>query len=366
MPHDMKPPVHIEPRRMLRWVLQGVALAGRGDGRRLLLHVRAETWTQLRLFNRSGCRCWWGMVFTAWACNGARVWLFCRALGYPLKYRTALQASLSQEFGVAATPAGIGGAVIRLTLLKRAGVPVAHSGSMLASDAAIDVLFFALLAPFAAWVMLHDALFAKVLERVDMPRGVAGFSGGAGSCGTAGRAAAQRVVSPAGRAAGRGRRILQGEAAAGAAPVPAAGDVAHVRRMMREALSLLWGRPQERAGANFCCRRCNGPAVTACCRCFSGRCTRRVNPVPLFLAQGLLFMISMAVVVPAAVVRWRCWRADPAGVRAGGAGWRGRAAVAADDPSTSNLLGGGTAFFLAVRQRRLVEAVAESTEDRRV
>lgn len=361
----MKPPVHIEPRRMLRWVLQGVALAGVATVVVFCFTVRAETWTQLRSFNLLWLPVLVGMVFTAWACNGARVWLFCRALGYPLKYRTALQASLSQEFGVAATPAGIGGAVIRLTLLKRAGVPVAHSGSMLASDAAIDVLFFALLAPFAAWVMLHDALFARVLERIDsrvvLPGFLAALAGVALLVVLLRCAWFHRLVERLAGAThfGRAKRLPARHRFLRRA-------TARTLRRMREALALLWGRRKSALVLNFLLSAVQWTCRYSLLPLILWAVHTPVNPVPLFLAQGLLFMISMAVVVPGGggAVEVLAALILPAFVPVALVG----AVVLLWRLTTFYLylLGGGTAFFLAVRQRRLVEAVAESTEDRRV
>ena len=348
----MTAPFQIDPRRMLRWVLQGVALAGVATVGVFFFTVRPETWTQLRTFNPLWLPLLAAMVFTAWACNGARVWLFCRALGYPLTYRTALQASLSQEFGVAATPAGIGGAVIRLTLLHRAGVPVTHSGSMLASDAAIDVLFFTLLAPFAAWVMLHDTLFARVLERMDGRAVVPVLIAAAG--GAILLAALLRSTRFHGRVErlagathfGRSRRLAARHRFLRRA-------TSRTLRRMRDSLALLWGRRKSALVLNFAlasvqwtCRYSLLPLILLAVG-------SRVNPVPLFLAQGLLFMLSMLVVVPGGggAVEVLAALILPAFVPVPLVG----AVVLIWRLFTYHLylIGGGTAFFLAVRQRRL-------------
>ncbi|MDX9754517.1 MAG: flippase-like domain-containing protein [bacterium] len=106
------------------------------------------------------------MIFTAWVCNGARVYFLSRSLGYKLSYLQSLSISLSSEFGIAATPAGMGGAAIRLGLLRRAGIPLAHGTSMLATDVALDSCFFALLFPFALASILNNpkvlALFSQM------------------------------------------------------------------------------------------------------------------------------------------------------------------------------------------------------------
>ena len=44
-------PAHIDPKRMLRWVLQGVALGGIATVGVFFFTVQPDTWTQLRAFN---------------------------------------------------------------------------------------------------------------------------------------------------------------------------------------------------------------------------------------------------------------------------------------------------------------------------
>jgi uncharacterized protein (TIRG00374 family) len=300
------------------------------------------------------------MVLLAWLCNGARVWLFCRALGHKLRFRTALQASLSQEFGVAATPAGVGGAVIRLALLRRAGVPVAQSGSMLASDAAIDVVFFALLTPFAFWAMLHDPIYASILGHLDT-RLMFPWLAAAGG-GVVGIAALLRCgwfhrgIETAARAThfGRNRRL------------PARHrwlrhSTGRTLRRMRDALGLLWGRQRSAVALNFLLAALQWSCRYSLLPLVLWAAGSKVSPVPLFLVQGLLFTLSMAVVVPggggavevltalilptfvplpmvgAVVLLWRMLSFH------------------------LYLLGGGAAFFLAVRNRKLDTDPADQT-----
>ncbi len=355
----MKPPVHIDPKRMLRWVLQGVALAGVAMVAVFVFTVKPETWTQLRAFNPLWIPLLVSLVFTAWACNGARVWLFCRALGYPIRYRTALQASMSQEFGVAATPAGIGGAVIRLSLLKRAGIPVAASGSMLASDAAIDVLFFACLAPFAAWVMLHDTLFEKLLAQVDSHVLIPTLIGGGAACVLAvvllRSAWFHRLVERIAGATHFGRKKR----------LPARHRVlrratSRTLTRMRDALALLWTRRKSALFLNFILASVQWTCRYSLLPLILFAMGTAVNPVPLFLAQGLLFMLSMLVVAPGGggAVEIVAALILPAFVAVPLVG----AVVLLWRLLTFNLylLGGGTAFFFAVRRRPLDPAV-EST-----
>lgn len=88
-------------------------------------------------------------VLLSWTCNGARFYLMCRCIGHPLSFVRAWACAVSSEFGTAATPGGVGGTAIRLGLLKKSGVPFAHGGALLAADLFVDLLFFSAVAPFA-------------------------------------------------------------------------------------------------------------------------------------------------------------------------------------------------------------------------
>ncbi|MBN2329888.1 MAG: flippase-like domain-containing protein [Candidatus Omnitrophica bacterium] len=154
------------PKQVLRYAVQGAVLAVLAAGGVVLFYTDPGTFQHLRKIH-TPMKCWMGaMVVFAWLCNGMRVFLLSRSLGYKLRYIQCLSVSLSSEFGIAATPAGMGGAAIRLTLLKRAGVPLAHSTAMLAMDVALDTVFFLLLIPFAVYSIAQNAkiraLFAAV------------------------------------------------------------------------------------------------------------------------------------------------------------------------------------------------------------
>lgn len=287
----------IDPRRMVRWLLQGVALGGVATVAVFFVTVREETWEQLRLFEWRWLPLLVGLVAVAWLCNGGRVWLLCRALGHPLRYRQALAVSLSSEFGIAATPAGVGGTVIRLSLLGRAGVPVARSGSMLATDAAIDLIFFALLTPFAVYVLLRDRVFGRLLQEADRSVAPEVFVGGL-------IVLAAVVVALRTTLFHRQVQKLAGLTSFGRRHRLAARHrylrhaTARTLRRMREALALLWGRRKGALVANFLlasvqwsCRYSLLPLVLLALG-------TAINPLPLFLVQGLLFMLSLLVVAP--------------------------------------------------------------------
>lgn len=293
----MKRALVLNQKRMVRFVLQGVALGGVATVGVFIFTVREETFEQLRSFSLLYLPLLFGMVLTAWACNGARVWLMCRAAGHRLRYRQAIAVSLSTEFGIAATPAGVGGTVIRLTLLRQAGVPLAVAGSLLAADATVDVVFFALLAPFAVYVLLKDGLLARLLEE---PTGYDALLvlGGVVALVAAGVVllrtdAFHRLVSQVLGASAFGRRRR----------LPARHR--HLRiafsrslRRVTSTLAFLWGHRKSAlllnlsiASVQWCCRYMLLPVIL-----FSFGSP--VNPLPLFLLQGVLFALSLMVVAP--------------------------------------------------------------------
>lgn len=96
-------------------------------------------------------------VLLSWFCNGTRFFLMCRCLGHRLPFRRAFSIAVSAEFGIAATPGGVGGTAIRLGFLKKSGVPFVHGVALMAADLFMDLLFFACIVPFALCALLQYA-----------------------------------------------------------------------------------------------------------------------------------------------------------------------------------------------------------------
>lgn len=283
---------------MLRFVLQGVALGALATVLVLVFTIDREgTWEHLQDFSPVWLVLLIAMVVVAWACNGARVWLMCRAVGHRLRLRQAIAVSLSTEFGIAATPAGVGGTVIRLTFLRQAGVPLTTAGSLLATDAAIDIVFFALLAPFAFYFLLRDRLLKGFFEDPSDIDALIGL--GVLLAALAGLAALLRsksfhrfVARLAGATAfGRRRRLVARYRQL------RIGFRRSLRRILTSS-AFLWKRRKGALLLNFVfasvqwsCRYLVLPVILLALG-------YDVNPLPLFLAQGVLFAISLLVVVP--------------------------------------------------------------------
>jgi len=113
------------------------------------------------------------LVAGSWFCSGARLWVLCKSMGYKMTLVQALVAGLAAEFGVASTPGGVGGTVIRLVFMKKAKVPLTCGASILTADAVLDVSFFVILIPFALMIMGGDSSWNVVMEELrKVPIGV--------------------------------------------------------------------------------------------------------------------------------------------------------------------------------------------------
>lgn len=160
----MKKDSKLTRNRLLRYSLQAIVLGVLASTAVLIYFTKPEqTLGHLREFDWKYAIVCIGVVILAWMCNALRIYLLTRSLGYALRYRQALCISMSMEFGIAATPAGMGGAVIRLSFLRLAGIPVGHSTSTLATDMALDALFFLLLLPFAFTSIAKNQRFLNAL-----------------------------------------------------------------------------------------------------------------------------------------------------------------------------------------------------------
>lgn len=283
--------------RLLRYVLQGVALGAVATALVLVFTTGEDTWVHLREFSPAYLPLLFAMVFIAWACNGGRVWLMCRAMGHPLRYRQAIAVSLSTEFGIAATPAGVGGTVIRLSLLRQAGLPYVTSGSLLATDAAVDVVFFTLLSPFAIYLLLHDGILRAVIRDPSEAHALVGL--GVVAAVVAGVIVLLRSESFH-RVVGR---VLGASALGRRKRLPARHR--HLRTAVRRSLrrmggsvAFLWRERKSTlllnlglASIQWCCRYMILPVILL-------SLNTPVNPLPLFLVQGVLFALSLLVVAP--------------------------------------------------------------------
>jgi uncharacterized protein (TIRG00374 family) len=163
----MKKTRKLTQKNILRYAMQGIILGILATTLVVFYTIEVETIEQLAHFRWRISFVLIGLIIIAWLCNGCRIMILSRSLGYNLSYRQSIAISLSSEFGIAATPAGMGGAIIRLALLRRAGVPIAHGTSMLATDVALDSLFFSLLFPFALYSIFRNPKILALFQSIE-------------------------------------------------------------------------------------------------------------------------------------------------------------------------------------------------------
>ena len=270
------------PAAWVRRALRGVVLAMAAGTAVFFWMVKPETWARLAEARRGVLALVPVLVALAWACNGARTWLLAPVVAKRIRYRDALGVTLSVEFALAATPGGVGGVPVRLALSRRLGIPPEASLAIMAADVAADLVFFALLWPFAAvsvaGLLTRSGLGARLAEGWRALHPAAWLAGGA--------AAACLLAALAWRAWRRRKPGGRLEKIAGAA-----------RRTAGNVL-LFWRRGKRRFAAGLAVA-----AVQWTCRYGILPLTFHALGVeapvlPLMLLQGCLFLLSLLVVVP--------------------------------------------------------------------
>jgi uncharacterized protein (TIRG00374 family) len=88
-----------------------------------------------------------GMIMLGWQLNAARLRLLVRGLGLRLTHRESFPLVMATEFSIAATPAGAGGLITLVYLLKRHGLRVAQATALYTIDQLLDLVFFFTLLP---------------------------------------------------------------------------------------------------------------------------------------------------------------------------------------------------------------------------
>jgi glycosyltransferase 2 family protein len=151
-------------KRLIRTAVQGAGLGAVILALIFIFTVDESTGEALRHFPVHTLFLLLGMLFLAWASIGARVLLNARALGYRISYKQAWIIGLSSEFGVAASPAGMGGAAVRMSLLRKFGVPLSAGTTITGADIVMDMLFFALLFPVGVYIIATDPAWSGLLQ----------------------------------------------------------------------------------------------------------------------------------------------------------------------------------------------------------
>ncbi len=106
-------------------------LIGRGDALHLLLGMPLWLWAATL-----------AMIALSWNLNAGRVRMLCAGLGKPMRQLPAVALIMASEFAICASPAGAGGPVTYVVLLKRHGLSAAQGMAIYAIDQLMDLLFF--------------------------------------------------------------------------------------------------------------------------------------------------------------------------------------------------------------------------------
>jgi len=144
------------PARIRRYALQAMAV-GIGAGAAVLYFSRGDSIGRVLELSPSNLLTALALSAGVWIAIGARIWILCRSLGCRIGAVRAFLIGASAEFGVAASPGGVGGPALRVYLLHRTGVPMSVATTVLAADALLDLLFFSAVAPAALFTLLSDS-----------------------------------------------------------------------------------------------------------------------------------------------------------------------------------------------------------------
>ena len=158
--------IDLNSKTLVRYALKGMALGFVVMAAVLFFTRSPDTVKQIKMFPLEFIPVILVLVCGSWFCSGARLWVLSKALGYRLTLFQALVAGLAAEFGVAATPGGVGGTFIRIVCMRKGGVPVMVGASILTADAVLDVSFFILLIPFALLMMSRDPSWDTVMDEL--------------------------------------------------------------------------------------------------------------------------------------------------------------------------------------------------------
>lgn len=212
------------------WVLvaaAGMLLALAAGGVVVALTFEAATWEALARLGPPIAAALAALMLGSWLAAGGRMWVLTRAMGHRLRFRDALRVAVCGEFGVAASPTGLGGTALRLGVLRTCGVPLGDGSAAVAADLILDVGVAILITAVAlplAFVMPGGQPMAEELARGIDPR-VAAWAGGILAALALAVAAwkiwsARRRRRPPSAAAARARRAGGGRSAAPTAARP--------------------------------------------------------------------------------------------------------------------------------------------------
>lgn len=126
-------------RRWFALALTGAVLALAAGGVLVALTFDHSTWETLRRVGPPIAALLAALMTASWCAAAGRILLLTRSLGHHLRYRDSFVVAVSGEFGVVATPTGLGGTALRLALLRARGVPLTTGTAVVGADFILDV-----------------------------------------------------------------------------------------------------------------------------------------------------------------------------------------------------------------------------------
>lgn len=170
----MSAPTAAESASLRRWIVlaaTGAGLALAAVGVLVALTFDDSTWRALRRVGPPIAAALAALMTASWFAAAGRIHLLCRSLGHRLRFRDSLTVAVSGEFGVAASPTGLGGTAVRLGLLRARGVPLTTGTAVVGADFILDggvaVLVTTLAIPLAFLFPGSRDLMERLADEID-------------------------------------------------------------------------------------------------------------------------------------------------------------------------------------------------------
>lgn len=174
-PKNSKSKRPLRPSSLFKYALQGAVLGAIASTSIFVFSSSSETFSRMLSIPWYYPAVWLGLMCCSWFCTASRFWLLCRSLGHQIPYHRSLEFALSIEFGVVATPGGLGGTAIFLTLLRQEGIPLPTGTSIWLADLASDAFFFAVFSPIAVYFALRNSAWSGFFQGLEKPHFIEAF-----------------------------------------------------------------------------------------------------------------------------------------------------------------------------------------------
>jgi uncharacterized protein (TIRG00374 family) len=276
---------------LFKYALQGAVLASIVGAVIFFVTLSPDTWVELKNINWLYIVLLSCMIMLAWFCNSTRIYLLTHSINHNISFRSAMAISISTEFGVSASPGGVGGTAVRLGLLVKSGLDLPRSTALFASDVFVDCLYFIIMMPLAVFIILTDPTWNNSFKGMgNLPYIILGYMllvialvTLAIRNGKKLNKFAHRLLRKYGhkrRLSGRWRIVMTNISASWGAVI------------------FLWKNKRSVLVCNFflstiqlTCRYSTLPILLIAFSCDK-------NPFPLFFIQGVVFLLSAMLVVP--------------------------------------------------------------------